>query len=511
MSQNRQTRSQTRSQGENANLVALPMQRTRVSPPLPSLDTKLLKRSMLSINKMLSNEKLTFPEWESLFEGMTEVAKKSLVIYLQPRLYEIAKLNLQVCQAFIDIGGDVTLQDDPYKNTALYYAVMGGYLDIVKFLIKNGAKKTFAYQNYKGNTVLMAACYSRVAGSEEVLKYLLTHGAGVTASMTSNNNGATALMLSAVSYKNAEILLKYLYKTNKLLINQSIKNHITRNIFVTALDTIQDNEMLIKLFVSYGAQKYDSNTKPVQNHHLSRSQSQSKSTKSSISRRKKRLSLKLSLSKIDFKDKDLVKVDEFFKSLKKCKNQETLVHQKSLTKLSKGDILKMPSGFCFSVSELVEWIESGGFNNKDPYDATKLLFEDIDQAYPPILKRALEAYFTQLAEKRNRVARLLHKHQDLLYAIGRAGRICYFNQISSFEKEKSDDFEYSIEALSQVTYELSLLTPEERTLIETIKDFDPGKLGVHCLLKNVQQPTLTSIKQAKNWFQTLKANFLLTV
>ena len=75
--------------------------------------------------------------------------------------------------------------------TALMKAAMGGYLDVVCFLVDHGAD--IHIKNKDGETALMRAAWG---GRLEVVKFLVSKGGDIH---TRDNSGWTALMKAAVS------------------------------------------------------------------------------------------------------------------------------------------------------------------------------------------------------------------------------------------------------------------------------------------------------------------------
>lgn len=107
--------------------------------------------------------------------------------------------NTEVVEYLIKKGANVNIvSNNNNENTALRSAISGGYFDIVKLLVENGADLEYKYP------ILNAAA----AGSKNILEYLIQKGANVN---VQNENGYTALM-NAASHgyiDNIKVLLKY--------------------------------------------------------------------------------------------------------------------------------------------------------------------------------------------------------------------------------------------------------------------------------------------------------------
>ena len=79
-------------------------------------------------------------------------------------------------------------------GTALINEVRSGNLEIVQYLVENGAN--INAKNDSGSTALMIASYE---GKFEVVEYLIEKGANVNAK---NNDGLTALDCATIYFKN---------------------------------------------------------------------------------------------------------------------------------------------------------------------------------------------------------------------------------------------------------------------------------------------------------------------
>lgn len=177
---------------------------------------------------------------------------------------------------------------------------------------------------------------------------------------------------------------------------------------------------------------------------------------------------KLTRKGVKFFDDDLPVKNTEEKKTKKtnpresCLNNETFVmyhNIKSKAEVPDEDFIMLPSGYCFAISELVDFIKSSGFNNRNPHLISQQLFDmnEIQSLQNKELHDALSAFFEKQRQQRDDEAEIVYNDMDILYEIGKAGRICYFDQISSFEAENTGSFEYSVEALVNLVSEISSL------------------------------------------------------
>lgn len=111
--------------------------------------------------------------------------------------------KLEIIEFLISQGAGVSvnIQND-YGATPLHYASGYKNLEIVEFLISHGANVNVNIQKYDGSTPLhLASMY----GNLDVVKYLITHGADVG---IQNKNGDTPLEIAAC-HNNLKVI-KYL-------------------------------------------------------------------------------------------------------------------------------------------------------------------------------------------------------------------------------------------------------------------------------------------------------------
>lgn len=181
---------------------------------------------------------------------------------------------------------------------------------------------------------------------------------------------------------------------------------------------------------------------------------------------------KLLKAGINFHDADVALPVQIVKNLK-CKNESTFFYMIDSSDIPKDDLLRTPEGYCFSIVELMSWLNSSNtFNNKNPHDNNLELFKETnihELIKHPELKKKVEAYFAEKKKDRMHIIDILHKHMDILYNIGRAGRICYYNSIVQGGTESSP-FEYAIEAIISLSEMIDKLNKKEKDVIENMLD-----------------------------------------
>lgn len=177
------------------------------------------------------------------------------------------------------------------------------------------------------------------------------------------------------------------------------------------------------------------------------------------------------------------------KSHTKCKNQETFLYQQDITTLDKKDLLVMPSGYCFSVSEILEWLNSGSFTNKNPYDNGTDIFSDSKtwKQYPELSKNLSIWFNEQKIKRQNDAIMLFTTHMDLIYKIGDTGRICIWDNNYSHEKNNSATFEHSIHALAELAEDFNNVPVNDKPRFKTMTNYtlkqiiDDANNGTRCI------------------------------
>lgn len=178
----------------------------------------------------------------------------------------------------------------------------------------------------------------------------------------------------------------------------------------------------------------------------------------------------------------------------KCINKDTFLLFTSIDDIPKNDFLMLPSGYCFDVSELIDYIKSSGFFNKNPHLQSETLFTDENKyiwgKYPE-LANTLSKYFKKKQEERQNDIIVLKNNLDLLYKIGDTGRICYYNNIYSHDTKDSSIFEYSINSIAELSEMINKLSSKDKEVFNKIRSangqltiqqiIDDANKGVSCI------------------------------
>lgn len=160
-----------------------------------------------------------------------------------------------------------------------------------------------------------------------------------------------------------------------------------------------------------------------------------------------------------------------------CINKQTFMlfqNIEDIKEIPDEDFLQLPSGYCFSINEIIDWINSKSFDNKNPHDTKQTLFkkEDLESANlnkSPELVRLLKLYFNEHEKKIISESSILKDHIDILYKIGDTGRICYFDNSASNESQDSSTFFYSIIALNDLSSEINKLPANIKKIFQNLR------------------------------------------
>lgn len=164
-------------------------------------------------------------------------------------------------------------------------------------------------------------------------------------------------------------------------------------------------------------------------------------------------------------------------NVKDCINKKTFLMREDLEDVNeRGDLIQMRSGYCYSLTEIIDWIKSQGstFTNIDPYDPKKTLFIKDDILLPSIqyskeLVGLLNNYFAEKEKEAERNNDVIYKNIDVLYKIADTGRICYFDNSTNHEENDSSTFAYSAEALSDLAEMIEKLTESDKKIFKNLK------------------------------------------
>lgn len=152
-----------------------------------------------------------------------------------------------------------------------------------------------------------------------------------------------------------------------------------------------------------------------------------------------------------------------------CKNEATFMLT-NVSQIVDEDLLVTPSGYCFSITEIVEWIKSKSFTNINPH-VNETLFNDLDNIEDLALKNALSEYFKEQRIKRDRETDIITTHLDTFYLICKTGGICYFDQLHNFVQHNSGAFEASIEAITNLMTTINSISEAERTVFLNLQSY----------------------------------------
>ena len=176
---------------------------------------------------------------------------------------------------------------------------------------------------------------------------------------------------------------------------------------------------------------------------------------------------------------------------KDCKNKTTFMMFENVGNIEGSDLIKTPDGYCFSAEELIAYISSEAYDNKNPHDTSKLLFykSDLDNTKNdgllenPQLVVAIKDYFKKFEERKQKRRMIYLKTIDVLHEVCNTGRICYYNNITSWEKGDSSTFNRSIKALANLSQILEKLSEKEKeaysNVIKKIDEADKGQTCIH--------------------------------
>lgn len=185
--------------------------------------------------------------------------------------------------------------------------------------------------------------------------------------------------------------------------------------------------------------------------------------------------IKLLNAGVKFNDHDLPIIKKIIAvdNRASCKNRETFLAQEPVEDIDPADFLQTPSGYCFSVQELLDWVNSGTFDNRNPHNQAENPFVTVETLKQinkhPELVEALNKYFKHQELQRKFAIDKISQHVDVLYKIGETGRICYYDNVSSTEAGDSGAFEYSVAALAELSEMIHKLPADIKTAFEGLK------------------------------------------
>jgi len=162
--------------------------------------------------------------------------------YAQEIFDYLYKGDLAGVKKYIENGTDVNFRYD-YNITILMAASNAGKIEIVKYLVKNGADINLNDESEYGGSALFNAS---AEGHLEIVKYLVDNGADINLQVTT---GSTALMMASDDIE----IVKYLIENGA---DVNIQNYEGTTALVWA-SSIKRNELksleLIKYLIENGA------------------------------------------------------------------------------------------------------------------------------------------------------------------------------------------------------------------------------------------------------------------
>jgi len=202
--------------------------------------------------------------------------------------------------------------------------------------------------------------------------------------------------------------------------------------------------------------------------------------------------LKLLKAGVKFYDNDIPHVPINTKiNRSTCKNNETFILFSSIADLDDEDFIMHPSGYCFSLNELINWLKSSNFNNRNPHVITETMFDEKNTSvwdkYPE-LSQLISKYFKTKQEERFKTINVVKENLDILYKIGDVGRICYWDNIYSHNAKDSSEFEQSINALGELAEIIDNLPAIEKNIFSNLKS-NSGVYSVSKIIKNANEGT----------------------
>lgn len=381
---------------------------------------------------------------------------------------------------------------DVNGNTPLHVAVGRSHRRIVQLLIDH--KCDVNATNKNGESILMFAITVKDGPLEvnEIMNDLLEQGANV---MKVSKEGMTALWYAIANpvhtpRDRAEIFINYLAKKTPAALNQAVDG---KNPVEYATD-----KYIKDLLRKHGAKVYDakqrlSEPKPV------RVASTTKSSRpSSVGTRVA---------------KDMDDIRQNMEALK-CKNKVNMYHDPLVPpkptnataeelkewELAKR-IVRMDDGYCYTINELINMLESGYNDNAHRWGASVFTEADFKKnhvlaqgpdgqytsvrisVFAPDLQAAMDAYVDNRRNMRKLIPKLFKRPRnvELLYLIGKVGRICYFNQHSSHEAVDSGQFAASAVALTDLSEKIKVMQtaqPNDYEALTKLESFDKDAFNV---------------------------------
>ena len=142
-----------------------------------------------------------------------------------------------------------------------------------------------------------------------------------------------------------------------------------------------------------------------------------------------------------------------------CKNDSTFVMIDNVKQLPNNDFIKLSNGYCYSVNELLAYIDSSTFKNINPHNQSSMLFDlekdDTTLRKHPTLFQKVKDALNKLSEGVDKTElQKLKEHVELLYGLGKTAGLIIFDNLGSFSN-KSESFSLSMEVMSKFNDRLS--------------------------------------------------------
>ena len=175
------------------------------------------------------------------------------------------------------------------------------------------------------------------------------------------------------------------------------------------------------------------------------------------------------------------------KNKKQCNNHSTFLMFEDIDNVKKDDLIKTQNGYCFSATELMDFINSNEFKNINPHNPQlELLTEkEIDvvlKNHPKLLDK-IRKYFQDKMKQQDDKKKIFEQTIDILYAVGNTGRICYFNNLFSTEENDSSVFQRSIRSLQELSEKIDTLPQKQKSaydyVISLIESSNNGEICIH--------------------------------
>jgi hypothetical protein len=195
----------------------------------------------------------------------------------------------------------------------------------------------------------------------------------------------------------------------------------------------------------------------------------------------------------------------------KCVNKETFLLFDDVDDIPEEDFIMLPSGYCFAISELVDWLKTTDFSNKNPHLTTEELFNDSNKKVwekHPELANLISKFFKKKKEERNSNSDVIKDHLDVLYKIGDVGRICYYDNIQSFEQRDSGQFEYSINSIADLSHMIESLPTAVKNVFKNLHSGTPS-INVEKIINDANSGAQCIHGIGKSFIYIFIINFLI--